>query len=89
MARTHKDVEYHVESQHHDTQVFGEPDAAMIAVGTACMHTGAATLDVVIWSKAGAKAYGGDDAVDQYEEDPEASVFERFEFRCNALGRVP
>jgi hypothetical protein len=88
MARTHKDVEYHVEGLGR-TQIFTDPRDAFVAVGDACVSRGEATLDVVIWSKAGAKAYGGDDAVERYEEDPEASVFERFEFRCNAVGRVP
>lgn len=32
---------------------------------------------------------GGDDAVERYNEDPEASVFERFEINVNAVGRVP
>jgi hypothetical protein len=38
----------------------------------------AGVIDVVIWSPEGASAYGGDDAVDTYNEDPEASVFERW-----------
>lgn len=88
MARTHKDVEYHVEGSA-ATEVFTDPEKAFAAVGHWCIAYGQARLDVVIWSKAGAKAYGGDDAVKEYEDDPEASVFERFDFRCNAVGRVP
>lgn len=53
------------------------------------MARGESTLDVLVWSKAGVKAFGGDDAVERYEEDPEASVFERYEFKCNMVGRVP
>jgi hypothetical protein len=78
------DVEYHVA-----TTVTGDPDAAMVAAMTRAMARGDVVLDVVVWSEDGARAYGGDDAVDRYREDPEASVFERFEIRVNAVGRVP
>jgi len=44
-------------------------------------------LDVVILSKAGARWYGGDDAAKQYDEDPEASVFERIVVTATSLGR--
>ena len=60
----------------------------LFALGMAA-STGSANLDVLIHSTFGAKFYGGSDAVDQYKEDPEASVFERFEIRVNAVGRVP
>ena len=53
------------------------------------MSRGEATLDVLIWDAAGALTYGGDDAVERYSEDPEASVFERFEIKVNCAGRVP
>jgi hypothetical protein len=84
----HKDVEYHVESGG-ETRVFSEPKAALEETASMAMSRGKAILDVVIWSRAGAKAYGGDDATERYDEDPEASVFERYEFRCNFVGRVP
>ncbi len=31
---------------------------------------------------------GGEDAVERYLEDPDASVFERYEIRVNNVGRV-
>jgi hypothetical protein len=46
------------------------------------------TLDVLAWSRAGAKAWGGDDGAEVYDEDPEASVFERYELTVNFVGRV-
>jgi len=90
-ARTHKDVEFQVYSGENDPreEMFKEADKAFAAVGFRCVTSGEATLDVIVWSRAGARWYGGDSAVEQYDEDPEASIFERFEFRCNALGRVP
>lgn len=86
---THKDVEYAVDDVHGNERVFKNFDeAAGYAVGMALNH-GDANLDVLIWSEEGAEWYGGDDTVERYNEDPEASVFERFEIRVNAVGRIP
>ena len=63
-------------------------EAAGFAVSIAASNGSTVNLDVLIWSPAGARAYGGDDAVEQYFEDPEASVFERIEIRADAVGRV-
>lgn len=41
----------------------------------------ASSVDVLVWTEAGARWYGGDDAIERYREDPEASVFERIEER--------
>lgn len=84
----YKDVGYAVHSPLGD-RYFDDSRDAFVAVGDACVSSGQAVLDVIISSRAGAKAFGGDDAVAQYDEDPEASVFERFEFWCNSVGRVP
>lgn len=82
--RKHKDVEFHVLDRVFDT--FDE--AAGIAVVDA-LGGGKVDVDVVVWSVEGAEWFGGDDARGQYEEDPEASVFERIVIRANSLGRVP
>jgi hypothetical protein len=91
MAKTHKDVEYHVGGEGINSspvKIFKSFDeAAGMALAQAASR-GETILDVVIWSRAGAKFYGGDYAVEQYDEDPEASVFERIEIRANAVGRV-
>jgi len=87
-AKTHKDVEYAVEDGSGQERIFKSFDeAAGFALGMA-VSRGESDLDVLVFSKAGARFYGGDDAVEQYEEDPEASVFERFEIRVNAVGRI-
>jgi predicted DNA-binding protein len=65
-----------------------DPDEAMLRAMRWAMAGGEARLDVLVSSEAGAEAYGGDDAVEQYLEDPEASVFARFEVRVNAQGRI-
>lgn len=86
--RKHKDVEYAVEDGGGKERIFKTwGEAAEFALGMAA-STGEANLDVLIYSTWGAKFYGGEDAVEQYKEDPEASVFERFEIRVNNVGRV-
>lgn len=83
------DLEYHVETQAGELYVYGDIEDAGRAAFLAALVRGEADVDVVVWSEEGARAYGGDDAVEQYREDPEASVFERLEVRVNNQGRVP
>jgi len=88
-GKKHKDVEYAVEDGSGKERTFKTwGEAAEFALGMAASR-GEANLDVLIYSTFGAKFYGGSDAVAQYKEDPEASVFERFEIRVNNVGRVP
>ena len=53
------------------------------------MSAGKARIDVLVYGEDGADAFGGSEAVDEYREDPEASVFRRFEIEVHDLGRVP
>jgi len=90
MTKKHKDVEYAVDDASGEQRIFDTADeAAGFAVAMAVSRGEEVNLDVLIYSKAGAKAYGGDDAVEQYEEDPEASVFERIVIEADSKGRVP
>lgn len=82
----HPDVGYEisdVSGKHYGAFAEAAADALQHAIAN-----GSATLDVVIWSEEGARWFGGDDAVEQYREDPEASVFERLEISANSLGRI-
>ena len=45
-------------------------------------------LDVVIYTESDALAFGGDDALERYRQDSEASVFERLEIRAHSVGSV-
>ena len=90
MALLHKDVLFvvevvdsRVEARHFDN--FDE--AAGRAVTLAAME-GPTHLDVLVYSKAGARAWGDDDAVEEYLADPEASVHERFVVKVDAQGRI-
>lgn len=88
--KTHKDVEYAVDDASGQQRTFKTFDeAAGFALAIAVSGRPDVYLDVLIWTRAGARWYGGDDAVEQYDEDPDASVFERFEISVNAMGRVP
>lgn len=68
---------------------FDDPDKALLRAVHLAIGRGKSTLDVIVYSEEGAMAHGGDDAVREYLEDPEASVFERIEIKVNNLGRVP
>jgi len=86
--RTHKDVEYAVDDasgNQHTFKTFDE--AAAFAVSLAGSGR-SVNLDVLVWSEAGARAVGGDDGVEEYREDPDASVFQRLEVKVNFVGRV-
>jgi hypothetical protein len=89
MAKTHRDLEFAVDDASGKQHTFKHWDqAAGFAVSVAA-STGQSAIDVLTWSRAGARFYGGHEAVEQYNEDPEASVFERIEVRVNLVGRVP
>lgn len=88
--RKHKDVEYYVgggRDGEAPAQDFDE--AATLAVVRSVSTGQPVIVDVVIFSRAGAKFYGGDEGVAQYKEDPEASVFERIVIQAQSQGRVP
>ena len=71
----HSDVEYHVEILGNTKiEVYSTLIEARFALGNKV-----GKVDVCIWSEEGAHSYGGDWAVAQYREDPDASVFERYE----------
>jgi len=85
----HPDVEFAVDDASGRERIFKTFDeAAGFAVSLAASGRESA-IDVLIWSEEGAEAYGGDDAVEQYLEDPDASVFERLEIKVNNAGSVP
>jgi len=87
--KTHQDVDFAVDDASGQERTFKRFDeAAGFAVALAASGRDV-DLDVLIWSRAGARFYGGDEAVSQYDEDPEASVFERLQIRVNPIGRVP
>lgn len=82
------DLEFHVDT-HNGTRTFGRLDeAAGLAVSLAASDGRPHDIDVVVWTAKGARKYGGDAAVAQYRDDPEASVFERITVRADSRGRI-
>lgn len=89
MARKHKDLEFAVDDASGKERIFKTFDeAAGFAVVVGFGHGEPVNLDVLCWSRAAAKAWGGHDAAEQYDEDPEASVHDRLEISVNYVGRV-
>jgi len=86
MARknTHKDVEFAVGDSYYDS--FDE--AAGAAVSRAASRGEDVFLDVLVSSKAGAKWFAGDDGIETYEDDPDASVFDRVVIKADSTGRI-
>lgn len=85
-----KGLEFHVGvSGIHQAEVvntFGE--ACKKAVVLAVSGGQEILIDVVCWSRAAARAWGGDAAVEAYNEDPEASVHERIVIKAESQGRI-
>ena len=90
MSKKVRGLEFHVEPVRGGrADVFYTFDEACSrAVGTAVSTGQSMHIDVVIYEKSAAKAWGGDDAVEQYKDDPEASVFERIVVKAESKGKV-
>lgn len=89
-AQSHKDVEYRVNDASGKPRYFkSSNEAAGFAVSIAMAHGQDVNIDVLVHSPAGARWYrGSSDGVDEYNEDPEASVFDRIVVRAESVGRI-
>jgi hypothetical protein len=87
-SETHPDVEYAVGAAGVE-RVYPSFDEALSSAFSVALSAGRTNLDVLVYSEEGAEVFGGDSAVEEYREDPEASVFRRFEIRVQDMGRVP
>ncbi len=84
-----KHVGYAVNTASGNEQTFPSFDkAAGFAVSLAASNGKPIHLDILVYSKAGAKMIMGDEGVERYEEDPDASVFERIIIKAEAVGHV-
>jgi hypothetical protein len=83
-----KDVEFAVEDAGGHERIFKTFDEACGFAVSLAASGRTVNLDVLVWSRAGARRFGGDDAVERYDEDPEASIFERVEIRVQSQGRI-
>jgi hypothetical protein len=86
--KSHRDVEFAVNDASGEERIFKTWDEAAGFALVIAMGRGESSLDVLVYSEEGARWAQGDEGVDQYREDPDASVFERYEIKVNAVGRV-
>ena len=86
-GETHPDLEYLVGANGVE-RAYPTFDDALSAAFTVGLSEGRTRIDVLVYSEEGAEVFGGDSAVEEYQEDPEASVFRRFEIEVREVGRV-
>lgn len=85
----HKDVTFVVEQPNGRERSFDRfNEAAGYAVVLAASDGRTHNVDVLIYSAAGAKWWGGAEAVEQYREDPDASISDRIKVKAEATGRI-
>lgn len=91
MAQQHSDLEFHLHDDNGDSfgtyRTFEDGLAAASRLSAGLDHP--VTLDVLIWSEDGARAWGSEEGVEQFLDDPEASVFDRLEVSVRSLGKIP
>jgi hypothetical protein len=86
-SEQHPDVEYVVDVAGNQ-RVYTTFDEALATAFSMALASGGSNLDVLVYSEEGAEVFGGDSAVEDYREDPEASVFRRFQIRVTDVGRL-
>ncbi len=83
-----EDVTYSIDDCSGNERCFDDPKEAQAFALSVAMSRGDSVLNVLVHSECGAMAFGGDDAVESYREDPDCSVFERYEISVNCAGRI-
>ena len=88
-ARAH-DLEFHVsDEQSTASTIFHNFDKACGFAVARCCNAGVTVhVDVVTWTRAAARKWGGEHGEETYDADPEASVHERVVVKAESLGRV-
>lgn len=87
--QSHNEVEFVVEEGGREITYRHWRDAVTAAaVGSAGLGGEPKHVDVLIYGESGARWWGGDDAVESYRDDPDASVHERFTVSVESLGRI-
>lgn len=83
-----KDLEFHVDL-HGKARVFESFKKAVEAAAIHSIGEGRpVNVDVIAYSKAAARTFGGEEGVESYLEDPDASVFHRISIKAEDLGRI-
>ena len=86
----HKDVEFAVDDNQGEEHIFKTFEEAVAFAGRLALTTTVRiNLDVLVYSREGAKWWGGIDGAQDYDDDAEASVFDRLHVKVTSQGRVP
>lgn len=87
--KSHAEVEFTVDDAGGRERSFDTFDEASgFAVGLAASRGRAVAINVLIFGERGAEWWGGDDGLEEYLDDPDASVSERIEVTADAQGRI-
>ncbi len=88
-SKTHRDVEFSVDDASGRERIYQTFDEACgLAVAISASSGAMKRVDVLIHSEAGAHWWGGESAVEQYLEDPDASISDAIEITANHIGRI-
>lgn len=85
--RKHRDISFEVRCDEH-REGFTSADKAMAKAFVLAVTGREVILDVLVFSRAGAKAWAGDTGAESYAEDPDATVFERYRVSVSFEGRI-
>jgi hypothetical protein len=81
--------EFHITLLNGETKVLTDFDKAIVLAFSVAISGGQSCfIDVICYSEEDAEAWGGNEAVERYQSDPDASVFERIEIKANYLGII-
>ena len=88
--QVHKDVEFAVNNQAGEQQVFKSFEDAVVAAVAISLGSGkGVNLDVLCWTKAGFRAAVNAGLVTDDSYDPDASVTQRFVIKATDQGKIP
>lgn len=89
-AEAHRDVEFAVDDTRGEEHIFKTFDEALAFAAPMALRSGVRIeIDVLAYSREGAVWWSGIDGGQDYDEDPEASVFDRLHLKITSQGRVP
>jgi uncharacterized ParB-like nuclease family protein len=84
-----KDLEFAVDDAGGNQKIFTSFDKACgFAVSIAASNGQGVNVDVLCYSAKGARAFMGEEGVERYKEDPDASVFSRVTINAEDHGRI-
>lgn len=93
MKPLHREIEFQVDavdSRATDKTWYFKawPEACAMAVRLAATDGRSYHVDVLCYGEDGAKAWAGEEGIERYRDDPEASVFDRIVVKAESFGRI-